>query len=139
MTKLKMGMHNAITKERFSLIKAALAEGMSEDAVMTKYEIKRTALKHIQKSTNFYEYRLYTEILPAARKLPTVIAPSSGLAFEDFSYRKRKTPRTKEETERRSWQEDMYYNRMVGTIAISIIAIIGIVAIGALVTFWSNK
>lgn len=84
MTKLKMGMHNPITAERFKIIKAALAGGMDDDAVMRRYEIKKTTLRYIKKSVTFYEYRLYTETLPAARKMPTVYGAKSGLAFEDY-------------------------------------------------------
>lgn len=82
--KLRMGMHNAITAERFKIIKAAIAGGMTDAQVMSRYEIKRTTLKYIKKSVTYYEYRLYTEVLPAARKVPQVIEPNSGVAFEDY-------------------------------------------------------
>lgn len=88
MTKLKMGMHNRITPERFELIRSAIAGGMSDQEIMRRYEIKRTTLQYIAKSKTFYEYRLYTETLPAARKMPKVIMPSSGLALEDYESKK---------------------------------------------------
>lgn len=124
---IKMGRHNRITAERFHIIKAALAEGMSENAVMTKYEIKTTTLRYIQKSVNYYEYRLYTEMLPAARKMPKVVAPSSGLEFEDISYKKRKTnklsstkPPSKAET---TSMATCLIAAVIGLIAISLILI----------------
>ncbi len=83
-TKLRMGMHNPITAERFKIIKAAILGGMSEEEVMRRYEIKRTTLKYIKRSMTFYEYRLWTETLPAARKMAPVIEPNSGVAFEDY-------------------------------------------------------
>lgn len=137
MTKLKMGMHNTITAERFHIIKAALAEGMGEEAVMAKYGIKKTTLKYIEKSNNFYEYHLRTETLPAARKMPKVIAPSSGLEFEDFSYKRPK--QSKITAERRASREDESGARVVGIVAILGIAIIGLVALYVLATLWNTK
>lgn len=134
---MKMGMHNSITPERFHLIKAALAEGMSEETAMQKYDIKRTTLKYIKKSTSFYEYRLLTEYLPAARKMPKVVAPSSGLEFEDFSYRKNKGD--KAAAEKRASREDGATNKMVALVAVEAIAIISLVALAALVYFWNQK
>lgn len=128
-TKLKMGMHNRITAERFHLIKAALADGMSEAAVMARYDIKRTTMRYIQKSVNYYEYRLYTETLPAARKMPKVIAPSSGLAFEDFSYRRHKKP--KPPVAQPTWQDEINA-KSTSIVVITGIAILGIVALGVL-------
>lgn len=84
MTKIRMGRHNAVSAERFHLIRGAIGSGMSDQEVMRKYDIKRTTLNYIQKSKTYYEYQLYTEKLPAARKIGKVIAPKSGLAFEDI-------------------------------------------------------
>lgn len=137
MTKLKMGRHNAITAERFHQIKGALAEGMSADAVMTKYEVKHTTLRYIEISKNFYEYRLRTETLPAARKMPTVIAPSSGLAFEDFSYRKKRP--SKRQLEQQARREEEASTRMFGLVAIVAMAVIGMIAVGIIVMIWSGK
>lgn len=124
-------MHNPITAERFHTIKAALAEGMGEDEVMTKYEIKRTTLKYIKTSINFYEYRLRTETLPAARKMPTVIAPSSGLAFEDFSYKKKKAPK-----KFGSMNNDKMKDQAISAVvAVTAFACIAIVALAALIVW----
>lgn len=140
MTKLKMGRHNAITAERFHQIKGALAEGMSADAVMTKYGVKHTTLRYIEISKNFYEYRLRTETLPAARKMPTVIAPSSGLAFEDFSYRKKRP--SKRQLGQRARREEETTTRMLGPVVIipmAAMAAIGMIGVGIMVIIWSGK
>lgn len=134
---IKMGKYNAITPERFHLIKAALAEWVSDSEVMAKYEIKKTTLRYIKRSTSFYEYRLLTEALPAARKMPKVVAPSSGLEFEDFSYRKNKGD--KAAAEKRASREDGATNKMVALVAVEAIAIISLVALTALVYFWNQK
>lgn len=127
---IKMGMHNRISPERFHLIKAALAEGVGEQELMAKYDIKKTTLNYIKKSTNFYEYRLLTETLPAARKMPKVIAPSSGLEFEDFSYRKKKKDKTG--FGRCPGCVNEAPNHLVGIIATTGIIVIGLIALGLL-------
>lgn len=137
MVKLKMGRHNAITAERFHQIKGALAEGMSADAVMAKYEVKSTTLRYIETSKDFYEYRLRTETLPAARKMPTVIAPSSGLAFEDFSYRKKRL--SKRQLEQRDRREEEATTRMMSLVVIVAMTAIGMLAMGIIVIIWSGK
>lgn len=136
MTKIKMGKYNTVTPERFHLIKATLAEGMSDESVMEKYGIKRTTLRYIKKSTNFYEYRLLTEILPASRKMPKVVAPSSGLEFEDFSWKKKSN---KVRAEKCANREDETTARIVGIIAIVAIVVIGIMGLGLLMSIWKIK
>ena len=80
--RLKMGMHNPITKERFQVIKGALVGGMTREAVKKKYDIKDTTLNYIRRAETYYEYRLLTERLPHPKKMPPVYGPKSGLAFE---------------------------------------------------------
>lgn len=84
--KLKMGMHNPVTKERFQVIKGALAGGMTREAVKKKYNIKDTTLRYIRRAETYYEYRLLTERLPRAKKMPKVYGEKSGLPFEDYGY-----------------------------------------------------
>jgi hypothetical protein len=84
--KLKMGMHNPVTKERFQVIKGALAGGMTREAVKKKYNIKDTTLSYIRRAETYYEYRLLTERLPRPKKMPTVYGEKSGLPFEDYGY-----------------------------------------------------
>lgn len=128
---IKMGRYNRITAERFHVIKAALAEGMSDSAVMAKYEIKKTTLRYIQKSASFYEYRLFTEMLPAARKMPKVIAPSSGLEFEDISYKKKKVaknPAATHKTQSRKRNNAIKIRIVVGVAGLIIIGLILVTA-----------
>lgn len=134
-TKLKMGMYNRISPERFHLIKAAISEGMDDELVMRKYEIKRTTLRYIKRSINFYEYRMLTEVLPAARKMPKVIAPNSGLEFEDFSYRKKQNKKAF-----RKCSCDERTDCKVCFTAIISIAVVGLVVIlGVMASSWNIK
>ncbi len=84
--KLKMGIHNPVTKERFQVIKGALVGGMTREAVKKKYNIKDTTLSYIRRAETYYEYRLLTERLPRPKKMPTVYGEKSGLPFEDYGY-----------------------------------------------------
>lgn len=84
--KLRMGMHNRITAERFHVIKGAIADGMAGPAIEKKYNIKRTTLSYIRKASSYYEYQLLTERLPRAKKMPKVYGEKSGLPFEDYGY-----------------------------------------------------
>lgn len=84
--RLRMGMHNCITAERFHIIKGAIADGMAGPAIEKKYNIKRTTLSYIRKARSYYEYQLLTERLPRAKKMPKVYGEKSGLPFEDYGY-----------------------------------------------------
>lgn len=131
-TKLKMGRHNPVTAERFKLIKAALAGGMSDEGVMRRYEIKRTTLSYIKRSVTFYEYRLLTETLPAARKMPTVVEPNSGVAYEDYSMaRKRKSANGASKGN----GDDPY---ILGVIVVAVAALV-VVGIVACVKIWAKN
>lgn len=132
MTKLKMGIHNQIDAERFHLIRGAMADGMPDEQLMKKYEIKQTTLRYIRKSKTYYEYRLYTEALPAARKMGKVIAPSSGLAFEDYSPRKKRTlerENCKLKTENSNLKLSLTIWIAVATICAIIIGVMGAMAV----------
>lgn len=84
--RLRMGMHNRITAERFHIIKGAIAGGMAGPTIEKKYNIKRTTLSYIRKAGSYYEYQLLAERLPRAKKMPKVYGEKSGLPFEDYGY-----------------------------------------------------
>ena len=134
MTKLKMGIHNRITSERFHTIKGALAGGMSDGEVMARYEIKKTTLRYIKSSTTFYEYRLRTETLPAARKISPVVMPSSGLALEDYGWRKSKR---RQEVQMR--RDDDAATRMVGIVSLTALIFITLIVGVMIFKFWSGE
>lgn len=82
--KLRMGMHNRITAERFHVIKGAIADGMAGPAIEKKYNIKHTTLGYIRRAKTYYQYRLLTEGVPRAKKMPKVYGEKSGLIFEEY-------------------------------------------------------
>lgn len=122
--KLRMGMHNPITAERFKIIKAAIIGGMNDEAVMRRYGIKRTTLKYIQKSTTFYEYRLYTEVIPAARKMPKVVEPNSGVAYEDYGdVTRKRSDDLDRDAERTAYASGMWAVVVIAVLALICIAV----------------
>lgn len=131
MTKLKMGMHNRITLERFELIRSAITEGMSDQEIMRRYGIKHTTLQYIAKSETFYEYRLYTETLPAARKMPTVIMPSSGLALEDYEPKKCRAKSQENTVDRQS-------ESLANRVCLGLLIIAGLMMVFAIVIALGN-
>ena len=126
MGKLKMGISNRITLKRFNEIKSSI-DDLTDKQVMERYNIRTTTLKYIKKSKNFYEYRLLTETIPAARKMPTVIEPTSGVEYEDFSCKgyRNKPPKL----ERSMMRDDRHTANMFGTVLLVGLIVLGIVAI----------
>lgn len=73
--------------------------------------------------------------LPAARKMPKVIAPNSGLEFEDFSYRKKQNKKAF-----RKCSCDERTDCKVCFTAIISIAVVGLVVIlGVMASSWNIK
>lgn len=132
MTNLRMGSANRVTAERFHLIKGALAEHMPDEQVMSKYQIKKTTLQYIKKSKTFYEYRLRTEAIPSARRMPKVVEYSSGVAYEDYDYRKRLC-KDKRDLERQMKRDDSHVLQMLGAVMFGVFTMFIIVVLIAVI------
>lgn len=134
--KLKMGMHNPVTKERFQVIKGALAGGMTREAVKKKYNIKDTTLRYIRRAETYYEYRLLAERLPRPKKMPTVYGEKSGLPFEDYGYGpiffsvKKVKPTHKEVSNRLDREADVTA-RAVGLMMVGALIVVGAIMVCA--------
>ena len=81
MAKLKMGMHNRVTERRFYTIKGALNKGMGNAKAMAKFKVGDSTIRKIRRCKNFREYRLENHAKHVEIK---VVAPGSGLLFEDY-------------------------------------------------------
>lgn len=82
--KLRMGMHNRITRDRFQAIKDDLDNGLSVQKVAKRHSVSDSTVRKVRRSHNFNEYRIDAEALKNRRSQITVIAAKSGLPFEDF-------------------------------------------------------
>ncbi len=130
---LKMGTSNKITAERFHAIKGALGHGLDDVRVMADFGIKATTLRHIKRSKTYYEYRLRTEYIPAARKMPQVVAEQSGLAFEDYMPTRKQVVRYKaEKADREAAHTAWAFG--IWALTAMIVMIIGIICVFILLT-----
>lgn len=80
--KLRMGMHNRITKERWEAIKDDCNKGLPTTKIAKRHSVSEGTVRKVRRNRTYHEYRL---IEVRNRKEPmAVIAPTSGLPFEDF-------------------------------------------------------
>ncbi len=82
--KLRMGMHNRITRDRFQAIKDDLNNGLLVQKVAKRHSVSDATVRKVRRSRNFNEYRIDAEALKNRRNQIVVIASKSGLPFEDF-------------------------------------------------------
>lgn len=85
--KLRMGMHNRITRDRFQAIKDDLNNGLLVQKVAKRHSVSDATVRKVRRSRNFNEYRIDAEALKNRRNQIVVVAPKSGLPFEDFGAR----------------------------------------------------
>lgn len=81
---LRMGMHNRITCDRFQAIKDDLNNGLPTTKVAKRHSVSDSTVRKIKRSKNFKEYRIDAEALKNRQSQIVVVAPKSGLSFEDF-------------------------------------------------------
>lgn len=84
--KLRMGMHNRITKERWEAIKDDCNKGLPTTKIAKRHSVSEGTVRKVRRNRTYHEYRL-REV--RNRKEPmAVIAPTSGLPFEDFGLKR---------------------------------------------------
>lgn len=80
--KLRMGMHNRITIDRWRAIKDDLNNNISTATIAKRHGVSESTVRKVRRSRNYHEYRVLND---KRLKSPTVvIAPKSGLPYEDF-------------------------------------------------------
>lgn len=82
--KLKMGMHNRVTKERFEAIKDDVNRGLPIAKITKRHGVSDGTVRKVRRSKDFHEYRIRADEQVRSRKPIVVIAQKSGLPFEDF-------------------------------------------------------
>lgn len=82
MAKLKMGIHNRITERRFYAIKTALNKGMACAKAMATFRVSKSTINKVRRCKNYRDYKLENQAKHVEIK---VIAPKSGLMFEDYA------------------------------------------------------
>lgn len=85
--KLRMGMHNRITRDRWQAIKDDCNKGMPTTKIAKRHSVSDSTVRKVRRSRSFNEYRIDTEALKNRRNPIVVVAPKSGIPFEDFGAR----------------------------------------------------
>lgn len=134
--KLRMGMHNRVTKERWEAIKEDCDKGLPATKIAKRHSVSEGTVRKVRRNRTYHEYRL-KEV--NHRKEPmVVIAPTSGLPFEDYGPKKLFfSPKKVKPTIDRSLSNRLDHEaentaRAVGAL---IIGIIGIVALALVIVF----
>lgn len=120
--KLRMGMHNRITHDRFQAIKDDLNNGLPVQKVAKRHSVSDSTVRKVRRSRNFNEYRIDAEALKNRRNQIVVIAPKSGLPFEDFG--PTKSSRNSREVEESAKNFRIIALGIIGIIVLGLIAIL---------------
>ncbi len=134
--KLRMGMHNRITKERWEAIKDDCDKGLPIAKIAKRHSVSEGTVRKVRRNMTYHEYRL-REV--RSRKEPmVVIAPTSGLPFEDYGPKKlffspkKVMPVADRTLSRRLDREAENTARAVG---IMILGIIGVIVLALVIVF----
>ena len=84
--KLRMGIHNKVTQDRWQAIKDDCNIGLPISKIASRNSVSETTVRRVRRSKNFYEYRLNNDRL--LRRSIAVIEPTSGVAYEDYGPRR---------------------------------------------------
>lgn len=129
--KLRMGMHNRITRDRWQAIKDDLNKGLPVPKVSKRHSVSDSTVRKVRRSRSFNEHRIDAEALKNRRQPIVVVAPKSGLAFEDFGARpifsskmfKPKGPTMNDRLEREA-------EKSAKTFGIVVLGIVGLIVLG---------
>lgn len=137
--KLRMGMHNRVTIDRWQAIKDDLNAGIPVAKAAKRHSVSEGTVRKVRRSKNFHEYRIRAEELKKARHEIVVIAPKSGIPFEDFGPKpffssKTLKPRNPVISNRLDRESDNAAKSvglifLLATVGLSIIGIVGLVVI----------
>lgn len=80
--KLRMGMHNRVTKDRWQAIKDDCNNGLPTAKIAKRNSVSEGTVRKVRKSKNFHEYRLSND--KRLREPFTKVTSSCGVAYIDF-------------------------------------------------------
>lgn len=133
--KLRMGMHNKVTIDRWQAIKDDTRTDLSVAKIAKRNSVSESTVRKVRKSKNFHEYRLSND--KTMRKPVVVIAPTSGVPFEDFGkkplfFSPKKVKPTDLELSNRLGREAEKTARCLGVVLAGIVGIVVVSFIVAL-------
>lgn len=129
---LKMGIHNKITPERWSDIKATWErfekKAINDAKVAEMCDIGKTTARNVRLSKTYYEYRLLTDkTLKRVRHRPITVISNCGIAYEDYAKKGKPIQKITHQD-----ASDKYYAigmAIMGAIGLLVLGVIGVVKI----------
>lgn len=132
-------MHNRVTKERWEAIKDECDKMLPTAKIAKRHSVSEGTVRKVRRTRTYHEYKL-KEV--SRRKEPmVVIAPTSGLPFEDFGKKplffspKKVKPTIDRSLSNRMDREAENTARAVGLL---ILGVVGIVVLALVIVFLAS-
>lgn len=136
--KLRMGMHNRITKERWEAIKDDCNNGFPVTRIAKRHFVSEGTVRKVRRNKTYHEYRLRE--VDGRKGLETVTARSCGVAYEDFGrkplfFSPKKVKPTNLELSNRMDREAEKTARAVG---LGMLSVVGIITLALVIVFLTS-
>lgn len=82
--RLRMGIHNRITAERFQAIKNDINDELPIAKIAKRHNVSDSTVRKVRRSKDFHEYRIRADEQVHSRRAVVVVSPVAGVPFEDF-------------------------------------------------------
>lgn len=79
--KLRMGIHNKVTIDRWQAMKDDLKAGLPVSKIAKRHSVSEGTVRKVRRSKTYHEYRLRDV---NRRSTPEAVIASCGVAYEDF-------------------------------------------------------
>ncbi len=79
--KLRMGIHNKVTIDRWQAMKDDLKAGLPVSKIAKRHSVSEGTVRKVRRSKTYHEYRL-REVNRHSN--PEIVTASCGVAYEDF-------------------------------------------------------
>lgn len=133
--KLRMGIHNKITLDRWQAMKDDLKTGLSVSMVAKRHSVSESTVRRVRRSKTYHEYRLSHD--RSLKEPVVVVAKSCNVPYEDFGrkplfFSPKKVKPTNLELSNRLDREAEKTARCLGVVLAGIVAIVVVAFIVAL-------
>lgn len=82
--KLRMGIHNKVTIDRWQAMKDDLKAGLPVSKIAKRHSVSEGTVRKVRRSKTYHEYRL-KEVNRHSN--PEIVTASCGVAYEDFGWK----------------------------------------------------
>lgn len=136
--KLRMGMHNKVTIDRWQAIKDDTKTDLSVAKIAKRNSVSESTVRRVRRSKTYHEYRLSHD--KTLKEPIVVVAKSCNVPYEDFGrkplfFSPKKVKPTNLELSNRLDREAEKTARCLGIV---IVGIVGLLALAMLIVFISS-